>query len=134
MAAYPNAYPQMKMMVQSQTSIDDWENDGIGPTGFSTMSVRELHCNSKAMPPGTVDNAAQVLFNSGQDGFLPPGYPDFEAGSYEFWTITNELMREAELFARDMLHDVLPTGPEAQSESESESQSGCSEEDSDEDV
>ena len=107
-AAYPNAYSQMKMMVRSQTSIDNWENDEIGPTGFPTMSVRELHRNSEGMPPGTVVDAAQVLFNSGQDGFLPPGYPDFEAGSHEFWTITNELMREAELFARDMLRNVLP--------------------------
>jgi hypothetical protein len=131
-AAYPKDDPQLRLVVQCQSAIDDWDHGGIEASVFSNLSVRNLHRNSEGMPPGTVDNMAQRLFDSGQARFLPPDYPVFEAGSHEFWTITSDLMREAALFAREMARSTNFTEPAPQSESESEHEE--SEEDSDEDV
>ena len=82
-AAYPKDQSKLRLVVQSQTAIDNWKTHGTFDSLMtSNMSARDL------------DLIAKMLFEGGKDDFLPPGYPVFEAGSHEFWTITSELMRQ----------------------------------------
>jgi hypothetical protein len=99
--AYRLDQPQMRLAVRCQAAIEHWENDGVpGLPGFLFVTAREMYRNSRGLPPGTVDATAQGLFNRGHNGVLPRDYPVFEAGTHEFWTVTNELVRQAQVFLR----------------------------------
>lgn len=61
-------------------------------------TTKRLQRYSQEVPPGTVFPLAQSLFDAKRDTVVPPlpGYEVIESGSYEFWTVVDEILRDVQ--------------------------------------
>ncbi|GAB7323056.1 hypothetical protein MBLNU13_g05573t1 [Cladosporium sp. NU13] len=89
--------PGLKFVGQCKATVDRWEKDQApGDSGLLSLTTKNLQRDSEGLPPGTVAPLAQRMFDDMHVAVVPPGCAVIEMGSLEFWTVIDEILREAQ--------------------------------------
>jgi hypothetical protein len=97
----PRNQPQFALVIQCRRTVDRWAKGKVDlrlgdKMGMSMRAVYETWRRTGNVP-GTIDPVTHRLFNAKKNSLVPVGYPPIVAGSYEFWTIADESLRQMQL-------------------------------------
>lgn len=90
--------PRIKTIVQRKKTVERWAEEKVG---FG-MSTRSRYSYSQ---DGHVHPDAIRSFNAVRRSYLPDSYPEVAEGSFEFWTVVDEVWRRRQ-FTLQEIQDI----------------------------
>jgi len=89
--------PRINYSVQCKEIVKSWTNEELEfsrSCGLDQWSARSMYLYSQ---DGHVHRDAIILFNEARRFYLPKGYPEVAEGSFEFWTIIDQVWYQTRL-------------------------------------